>query len=199
LDQSRSLSISNAKRIQFLETQVAEIGAITREEIRDVKGKIEECLAAVDIREQEHKNDRERYEHELAERERQYSIFFETMKQQYVSEKQRLEQEVTALGNRISHLQKVMKQLDKQHDVQLRTTLGDVEKMKGSLYQSMTRGEDLGVERNKRLAEERQIRMECREIEGEIGIVEKEIVELKAENEGLRFELSRLDGVVYGK
>jgi chromosome segregation ATPase len=199
LDQSKSISRANTQRVQFLETQVAEITAVTREELRDIRGKIEECLTAVEIRDQEHKNDRSRYHQELEDRQNQYIALLDALKNQHLGEKQRLDQEITSSQARISHLQTVLKELDRHHETQLRTTLGDIEKMKGSLYQTMTRGKESETDRELSLTELRDVRRECRQIEGEVQIVENEIRELTAENQQLKADLARLDSVVYGK
>ncbi|OHT12922.1 kinetoplast-associated protein [Tritrichomonas foetus] len=197
--QSKNVSLQNSQRIQYLEAQLSEIVSVTREEMRDIRAKIEECLAAIDIRNKEHANEITRYEHELAEREAQYNEHLEVLHEQFACEKQRVEQSVNESAKNTEKMQKILKQLEKQHEHQLQTTLKDVEKMKHSIYQARNR-EDMQMNETKTFISQAQgIQRECQQTEKEIAIVENELRELKDENQELRAELSQLDKAVYSK
>ena len=77
--QSKTQSMQNAQRISELDSQLSELSAITREELREVRGKIDECFVSVDIREREHKNEIEKYEKEIKNRETRFNAHIATI------------------------------------------------------------------------------------------------------------------------
>jgi chromosome segregation ATPase len=196
--QSKNASLMNSQRLQFLESQVGEISSMAREELRDIKAKIDECLAAVDLREREHKNEVLRYENEIAVREQQYTGYMAALTEQFASEKQRLEQGVAAAASKAENLQRILKQLEKQHEKQLKSTLHDVEQMKTYMYQSKTRDTEQQNETRNYVATVNQLQRECSQTEQELALVEGEIKELREENRSLKNELQKLDRSVYG-
>lgn len=196
--QSKNASLMNSQRIQFLESQLSELSAVTREELRDVRAKIEECLVAVDLREHEHASEIARYQREIAEREEKYNTHLAVLNEQFSNEKARLEQAITASAAKSENLQRVLKQLEKQHEKQLQTTLKDIERMKASIYQARSRDDQKLTDTKSYVSQTHAIQRDCRQIEQEISIVENEIKELQDENRELNNELSRLERTVYG-
>lgn len=196
--QSKTASLMNSKRMQYLESQVGEITAVTREELRDMRAKIDECLAAVQIRNREHKIEADRYEHEISEREHQYNSHLQILAEQFTCERQRLEQAVVASTAKNDNLQNILKQLEKQHERQLQTTLKDIVRMKTSIYQTKTRQTDEQDEIRTYMSQINSIQRECEQTEQEIQLIERERQELLSENRDLKTELSKLDSTVYG-
>lgn len=195
--QSKDVTFQNSQRIQYLEAQLSEIVSITREEMRDIRAKIEESLAAIEIRRKEHANEIAKYEHELSEREIRYNEHWQALQEQHAAEKQRVEQSVAESGKKTENLQKILKQLEKQHTQQLETTLKDIETMKHSIYKSRTKNEEQMAETKTYIAQTQSIHRECKQIEQEIAIIENELQELNAENQDLRMEIAQLDKNVY--
>jgi chromosome segregation ATPase len=196
--QSKNASLMKSQRLQFLESQVGELNSASREELRDIKAKIDECLAAVDLREREHKNEVRRYEDEITEREQQYAVHMNVLTEQFRCEKERLRQVITAASSKVENLQRILKQLEKQHETQLQSTLHDVERMKNYIYQSRTRDTDKQNETRNYVANVNQLQRDCTQIEQELALVETEIKDLRDENKDLKVELQKFDNVVYG-
>jgi hypothetical protein len=134
--QSKNASLQNAQRIQTLETQLSELSSITREELRDVRAKIDECLSAVDLRELEHRNEIEKYEREIAQREEQYNTHLQVLAEQFQNEKQRLEQQLAAANSKGENLRTVLAQLQEHQEMQIETTRKENERMKSTIHQS---------------------------------------------------------------
>jgi SMC interacting uncharacterized protein involved in chromosome segregation len=155
-------------------------------------------LAAVDLREREHRNEVQRYENEIAEREQQYKTHMVVLAEQFQCEKQRLEQAVGAASAKAENLQRILKQLEKHHEKQLKSTLHDVEKMKTFMYQSNTREVEQQNQTRQYVSTMNQLQRECTQTEQELGLIEAEIKELRDENRDLKLEFQKLDRLVYG-
>ena len=196
--QSKNASLQNSQRLQLLEAQVGEITAISREELRDIKSKINDCLAAVDIRRKEHKVEEDRYDHEIEEREHKYNSHLDMLREQYATERARLEQAVAASQKRNESIQKILRQIERQNTKQLQTTLKDTERMKSSIYQTIAREQDDQGATRALFSQVQTLQRECHQTEQEIAMVEKETQELFAENRALKTELAKLDTVLYG-
>jgi chromosome segregation ATPase len=192
--QSKSVSVQNAQRIQYLEAQLSEISSIAREELREVRIKIDECLSSVDLREREHKNEIEKYEREIAQREEQYNVHLQVMTEQFQNEILRLEQQLAASTSKGENLQRVLKQLEKHHQIQIETTRRDNERMKSTIYQAKSRDDQLFVDTRSYVSQIQTNQHDCRQLEQEIALVNNEISELQSENRELQAELQRLDG-----
>lgn len=191
--QSKSIALQNAQRIQFLEAQLSELSSVAREELRDVRSKIDECLSAVDIREREHANEIERYEREIAEREQQYNTHLDVLAEQFRNEKQRLDQQQRTAVEKAENMQRVLKQLEKHHELQMQTTLKDNERMKSTIYQAMTKDDQTFGDTKAYASQIHATQYASRQVEHEIAAVNNEIAELQAENKGLQEELRRLE------
>jgi chromosome segregation ATPase len=195
--QKKNASIMHSKRLQFLESQLGEISAVARDEIREIKAKTDECLAAVDVREREHKNEVERYEQEIAGRERQYQQRLSVLAQQFASEKQRLEQSVNAATQKTENLTRILAQLERQNEKQLHSTLHDVERMRTFTYQSQSREADQRDQVRSQMSSLAQLQRQCAQAEQELGVIENELGELREENRDLKIELQKLDRIVH--
>ena len=196
--QSKNASLMSSQRLQLLEAQVGEITAISREELRDIKAKINDCLAAVEIKRKEHKVEEDRYSHEMEERENKYNSHISMLREQFATEKERLEQSVAAAQKRNENIQKILRQIERQNEKQLQTTLKDTERMKSSIYQTIAREtEDQGATRAM-FSQVQTLQRECQQTQQEIAMVEKETKELLEENRELKGQLAKLNTVVYG-
>ena len=189
---SKTIAFQNHQRIQFLQAQLSEISSVTREELRDVRQKIDECLSAVEIREREHKNEIERYEREITQREERYNTHLQCLEQQFKNEKQRLDQQYQAAVEKGENLQRVLKQLEKHHDMQMQTTIKDNERMKNTIYQAQTRDDQAFTDTRSYVSQIQSTQHATRQVEQEIAVVNEEIAELQAENKELQDELKRL-------
>lgn len=191
--QSKTISLQNAQRIHELEQQLSELAAITREELRDVRGKIDECFIAVDVREREHKNEIDRYQREIKQREEKYNTHLAALAEQYDNEKQRLDFQLKAITSKKANLEKVLAQLEKHHETQLQTTLKDIERMKSTIYQSQARDDQTLNDAKSYISQIQAMQRDCRHADQEITLINNEIKELTEENKQLQNELKRLD------
>lgn len=195
--QSKSIALQNAQRIQFLQAQLSELSSVTREELRDVRTKIDECLAAVELREREHKAEIDKYEKEIVQREERYNTHLECLALQFKNERQRLNQQYQATVEKGDNLQRLLKQLERHHDMQMQTTLKDNERMKNTIYQAKTRDDQQFTDTRSYITQIQSTQHATRQIEQEIGVVNQEIAELQAENKELQEQLKRLTTGTY--
>jgi regulator of replication initiation timing len=193
LQQSKAASLDNQKRMQQLEDQLSELGAVRREELREVRVKVEECLSAVDLRDRDHRNEIETYQRELAEREQQYTAHWEILGEQFENEKARLEQQLAAAVAKGENLRRILAQLQKHHEMQIETTRRDNERMKATIYQAKSRDDESFADTKSYVAQLQTKQQQCRQTEQEIALVNSEIAELTEENKELQGELQRLD------
>ena len=187
----------NQQRIKVLENQISEITAITREEARDIKTKIEECLTAIELRGKEHNNEIARYQKEIDDREIKYADHIQNILEQYAIENKRMESAISCAASQAESLPKLLKQMEKQNESHYQTSMKDLEKVKSALYQSQTREEKEQVTTRNSVTQVQIIQKNQRKIEQEISQINAEINELNTENEQLRIELMRLDKAVY--
>ena len=175
---------------------IAFAATVTREEERDVKAKINECLATIDLRKREHEALLAKAQGELSDRKEKYELHVKQLEQQHESEKKRLQLSIQAETEKIDNLQKVIRKMEQQHTRNLQDSLREIERMKTTLYQS--RKEDDGLEETRSTVTQLQdIQKRQRQTEQEIAIVDQEIAELSEENDRLRVELAKLDREVY--
>lgn len=194
--EAKNASIMNNQRISLLESQISEITSITREEERDIKAKINECLASIDLRKREHEALVTKAQNELSDRKEKYEMHIKQLEQQHESEKKRLQQAIQSETEKIDNLQKVIRKMEQQHTRNLQDSLREIERMKTTLYQS--RKEDEGLEETRSTVTQLQdLQKRQRQTEQEIAIVDQEIAELGEENARLRQELAKLDREVY--
>lgn len=196
---NKSASIQASQRITFLETQLTEITANSREELRDIKSKIDECLASVNVRQKEHKTELTKYEMELNQREEKYNMHVAALEEEFSAKKQRYQNEIDAENANLENLTKILKKIEKHHDKQMQSTLKDVENMKNTIYTAKARGDQAFEDTKATVGQAQNYMAEVREMEQEIAIMEQEINELNEENVQLKSEISKLDRAVYGR
>ena len=117
--------------------------------------------------------------------------------EQFSCEKARLKQAAADAESQAHKLQDILKGLDQNHKKQMKMTLGHIERMKNSLYQSRVRQTESHADTRTYVAELNSVQSECQQTEQEIQIVVKEIEELNEENRALKVELAKLNSVVY--
>ena len=190
--ESKNLSMQNAKRIQILDSELSELASVTREELREVKAKIDECLVLVHVREQTHANEIEKYNFEIKKREEKYNNHLAILAEQYDNEKQRLNQHLKATNSKKTNLEKVIAQIEKHHENQLQTTLRDIERMRSTIYQSQSKETNTFMETKNYLTKVQSVQRDCKHAEQELQLVNNEIKDLAEENKLLQNELNRL-------
>ena len=197
LQSSKTSSLMNSRRIQYLESQISEITSVSREELRDIKGKVEECLAAITIREQNYKAEIARFKQEYAEREKKYNEHIAVLKHQCETEKERYFNQINACNENIANISNVLKHLEKHHETQMKSTLNDLERMRTSIYTARAR---TIADPNETLATTREtnsLANKCIQMQQEIAVIESELSELNDENRDLQAQLARFDRAVY--
>ena len=194
---SKTATLMNSKRIDYLESQLSEIASVSREEVRDIKAKIEECLAAIAVRENEHKAEIAKYKKELEEREKKYNEHLEILQTQCNTEKSRYQNQINATNENIQNLSRVLKQLEKHHESQLKSTLRDLERMKTTIYATKTRKETSPDEAIATVKETNTLSNKCMQMQQEIAVIESELNELNDENRELKAQLKKFDSIVY--
>lgn len=197
IQQSKRASYLNQQRIKLLETQISEITAVTREEARDIKTKIEECLTSIELRGREHENEISEYQREIEDREAKYAEHIQNVLEQYAIENKQMESAIACASSQADSLPRLLKQMEKQNDSHYQTSMKDLEKVKSTLYQSQTREEKEQTETRNSVTQVQIIQKNQRKVEQEMAQLDAEINELNTENEQLRIELNRLDQAVY--
>jgi len=189
----------SASEIAALENQISEITAITREELRDSRAKIEECIVAIDLRKQAHETELKKLDDEILQRRESYETHILTLKEQFELEKQTAEQMISAANERSESTERIIKQLEKHHESQLEEVLGDIETMRRSTGGNSSRPRASNEEMKSLIRESYRIQEEIRALDDETRIVDQEIFELDHENKELKEELRRLEGILHRK
>jgi hypothetical protein len=195
--QSRGASIQNAQRIAVLESQISEITAATREEARDVKSKINECLASIELRQREHQLQIATYESEVSMRQTKYDVHLKQTEQEYETERRRVGQAIAAEQAKGENLKKLAKVFESTQKRSIQTGYQDIQKLKNLL--SQYRSQSLkGLEHTRdSVSRTGQAARKCREVKQEIAMVDQEIAELQSENTELHEQLVKLDDTVH--
>ena len=178
----------NAQEIAELENQISELASITREELRDSRAKIDETLAAIEIRRVSHEAELKRLDEEIAQRKESYDQHLEAIRQQYANERQTVEQSIATANAKAENTERIIKQLEKHHESQLNQVLGDIETMRRS--QGMAGRPKQSLEEMRATVRDNQkIADECKALDEEIRMVDEEIRSLEDENRDLKQEL----------
>jgi ElaB/YqjD/DUF883 family membrane-anchored ribosome-binding protein len=193
LMQSRNTAIRNRRRIHELEDELAELGSLAREELREVRSKVDECLNALELRDREHQSEIQKYEREIADRDAHHSAHLQTLAKQFQDEKQRLGRQLAAATAKGESLRKVLSQLRKHHEVQVETTRRDHERMKSTILRAKTQDEQSSLDAKSFVSQTQTGQISCRRVEQDIALVNDEITELQEENRDLEIELQRPD------
>lgn len=195
---NKTAQLMNTQRIEYLESQLSEISSISREEIRDIRGKIEECLATITVRQNEYEAQIAKCKKEIKERESKYNDHIDALTNQYNTEKTRYQNQINAVNENIQNLTRVIKQMETHHEQQLRSTMKDLERMKTTIYTSRTMRHESRDETIANTRNSLSVQNQCMQMRQEIAVIKEEIDELNAENDELRSQLQMLDRSVYG-
>jgi chromosome segregation ATPase len=187
---------NNAEQISRLEEQISELTALTREELRDARAKIDECVAAVELRRQSHAAELKRLDDEAAQRNERYQAHVSALREQYELERATIEQQIQAAEGRAANTEKIIEKLEQHHQTQLREVLGDMETMRKSSESPAKKNRQNAESMRAIVRESQRLADECRGVEEETRVIDAEIDELENENRDLRQELTRLSGML---
>ena len=191
LEESKTTSMTNAQKIQYLEAQLGELNSLMRDEIRAIRAKIEETVTAYNMRTKDHQIEIERYQNEIEIRNKKYEQHIEALQQQFNCEKNRYETTINTSEQKYNSLQKVIKQLERQHEKQISTALKDNEKLKATIYTIRSRDDpDLEFTRTA-ITQSHMQEQRIQQLESDIKITDEEIKELMLENRGLEQQIAK--------
>lgn len=179
-----------AQRIAKLEAQLSEISSIVREEMRESRIKIDECLAVVETRQRKNAEEIKRLESEIQQRQENNDRLLAALREQCEQEKKTVELAITAANQKSEAAQTRIAQMEKQYDQRLQEMLEDIKTVRQS---TITAADQDGsaikeiVRRIKELEEEKRMIIE------ETKVVKNEIEELDDENRLLKRELANLN------
>jgi chromosome segregation ATPase len=189
----------NAEQISRLEEQISELTALTREELRDARAKIDECVAAVELRRQSHAAEIKRLDDEAAQRNERYQAHLSALREQYELERLTIEQQIQAAEGRAANTEKIIEKLEHHHQTQLKEVLGDMETMRRSFGSPAKRNKQNAESMRAIVREAQRLADECKGVEEETRVIDAEIGELENENRDLRQELARLSALMESK
>lgn len=181
-----------ADQIAKLEEQLSELTAVTREELRDSRAKIDECVAAIELRRQSQAAEVRRLEDEIKQRQERYANHIKAVKEQYQLERQTIEQSIEVTSQRGTNTEKIISQLEQHHEAQLSEVLNDIESMQKSIENSGSKANSNAASVRSVIREIQQLMEEKSAIIEETKMIENEIQELDEENENLNRELNVL-------
>lgn len=181
-----------ADQIAKLEEQLSELTSVTREELRDSRAKIDECVAAIELRRQSQAAEIRRLEDEIKQRQERYANHIAAVKEQFQLERQTLEQSIEVTSNRGTNTEKIISQLEQHHEAQLSEVLNDIESMQKSIENSGNKANSNAASVRSVIREIQKLMEEKSGIIEETKMIENEIQELDDENESLKKELNIL-------
>jgi hypothetical protein len=186
----------DTEQVARLEQQISELTAITREEIRDACAKIDECVAAIELRRTGHARELQRLENEAAQRSERYDEHLAVLREQYELESTMIEQKIAGTGARAAKTEQIIERLERHHEAQLKEVLGDMETMKKSsgLVNKKNR-QQVGTLRQL-IKQSQDVADQCRRIEEEMQIIDQEVEMLNSENRELSHETDRLAAIL---
>lgn len=187
---------SNAEQIAQLEEQISELTAITREELRDARAKIDECVAAVELRRQTHAAEVQRLEDEATQRTERYNALIQALKEQYSLERSTIEQQISAANARAENTEKIIKQLEQHHETQLSEVLADIDTMRRSLSASSRKPSEHSNLMRSTVRESQKIAENIRALDEEAKMIDREISELEDENRETKHEITQLTALL---
>jgi chromosome segregation ATPase len=195
--QSKAASIMNEQRIRFLENQISETAAATREEVREIKMKIKEVLNSIEIRQREHAVDIANYEREIADRQTKYDIHLAQLEQEHATEKKRLEQAIASETAKVENLQRLIRQIEDNQRKCIQRSAQDLDRMKATVSQYKADADRSFEQTRVSVSRVTSYERRKRDLDRELAMVEQEITELTQENAQLKTELVKLDESVY--
>ena len=191
LEESKTTSMSNSEKIRYLENQLDELNSLMRDEMRSIKGKIDETYATYDTRLKEHQIEVEKYQAEIKMRSEKYDTHIDALQQQYDSEKAKYESAIRSSEHNYTRLQKVMKQLERQREKQVSSAIKDNEKMRTTIYSIRTK-DDPNLEFTRTAITHLHMQdQQIAQMESDLKATEEEIQELVTENKDLQMQISK--------
>lgn len=183
---------ANSFTIAELETQISELTSLSREELRTAASKVDELVASVEIRKEEHKNELKKLEIEISKRKEIYKEHFETLKQQFKLEEETIQKEIDAHINRTFNIENLIDHIGKHHEVQVSSINKDIDTIRRSI---LTPKDDLRHSYDSlrfTVRESQRLSDECHSMDDETRIIDQELFQLEIENKSLSKELKRL-------
>lgn len=193
LAESKAVTMTNEQKIQYLENQLGELTSLAREELKEIRTKINETVSAYNIRQKEHQNEIAHYENEIKVRSASYDMHIEALTQQFESEKAKYTTAIETSDKKYSALQRVLKQIDKQHEKQLSVAIHDNEKMKTTIYSIKTRDAAKMESTMTEITHSHVLEQQCQQVQNDITIIEQDIKELLSENKDLEGTLAKFE------
>ena len=196
-DQLDKASAQNENRAKYLQEEISKIGQSTREEVRDVKNKINETIATIQITEIEQETALKKYEKEIADRQKVYDDCLNSLNAQFSAEKKHIEKSMEIAVAQAQSAVSVQKKLEKFHEKQLQTTRLDTERLRTALTVTKTK-DNSSLQITQEVATKvQEVRRQCDEVERDDMLICDEIKELAEENEDLEAEYNRLTQILY--
>ena len=198
-EQIDKVSEQNENRVRYLQGEISKLTASTREEVRDVRNKINETLSTIEITEIEHQNVIQKYEKEIVEREKIYDDCLKSLNEQFEAEKKHIEKSMEIAVAQAQSAVSVKKRLEKFHEKQIQTSMMDTERLKTTLTQSKSKDTDSLQLTSTLAAKLQEIKRQCDDVERDDNIVLDEVNELESENQELQAELDRVSKQLYNQ
>lgn len=186
-------SMLNLIKISRLDQELSDLATCSRTELRDVRLKVDECFVTADIRQKEHENEVNRLVNELESREQMFSHHYTTLVQSYEAEKQKLTEQFQQSTQKIAELRKSLKSMQVHHDQQEKQLYDDVQKLKSAVSSSLKGKNQTSSLIQSSVAKQQHLQREIKQIENEIVMVDKELLEVQAENAQLKEEINRIN------
>ena len=187
---------SRADEVADLEAQLSELAALNREELRDARAKVEECVAAVSLRAQTNAEELARLEDEASARKETYDAHVNALREEYRQARGAVEREIAVVNGRAEGTRRITETLERRHETRLAQVAGDAETLRRTAAAPTAQMEVQRARAREAMREAERLWEECKNMEMETSEIDREIRELRMENEELRREISRFREVV---
>ena len=184
-----------AREIADLEEQISELSALTREEMRDARAKIADCVAAVELRAQSNAAELAKLEDEAADRKERYDAHVNALREECALERSALEREIAAINDMMEGTKRITERLERQHETRLAEAAGDVDILRRSAAAPTSVMMQHRERMKSAVREVERLRIECMNMELEEQASDREIEELRRENKQLKKELEKISKV----
>ncbi|OHT09421.1 hypothetical protein TRFO_21651 [Tritrichomonas foetus] len=187
------LQKSNSNQIADLETQISELSAIAREEARNAKAEIDECVTSIELRKESQASELRNLQIEASKRSETYKSHIETLKEQFLIEEQTIQNEIDALQARTLNIEGLIDQIGRHHEIQTSSVTSDIETIRRSIGSENTNLRH-SYDSNYRstIRETHNLFRECQKIEEETALLDREMLQLDEENKQLKKDLKKL-------
>lgn len=192
-----TISKTNTEKISALQRQIQECAIASREDLREIRAKIDECLVTIELRDHEHQNEVAKYQREIQTRQSRYAEHLQALKMKQESEIERIQSSIAAEEAKHESLLRVQKQIEAQQIKQLKITQKDNEKLRAALAAAKANYNDsFRSTLNQTGPNVYSLQRQIREISSEIAAIEEETNEINEENIQLQAQLQRLGGKI---